>query len=362
LRLTQTSKRFKKKSKGAAAYKKSEPPSWLTFPCIATYVLIAEVLFMIVSPTWRTSVLAWVIFGTSIPLAAWLSLRFIMLQKVLTVPRNHWTYNSEFQVEEKLTWDLFQFKGWGGDTVTGKHLQVDNEANNLLVYLHGYGSDISSCESRIKHISKMGVDVVGMNMRGHGNCELRYDWTLLKAVADVEALLGAVIKRYENPPKRVWIYGHSAGGFVGLRLASHPSGWWAENLKGIILESPATSFPLIIESITPPFLRPVRGWIRQILRREFERIHPDLGIRYANSAVPYFGMPEVPMLVLQANTDSRLGLKHYELLMKHIDPELSTVHLLEELEHSSTKDNVIRQKNLEKWLKPQLQNNGEALT
>jgi pimeloyl-ACP methyl ester carboxylesterase len=208
----------------------------------------------------------------------------------------------------------------------------------------------------------MGIDIVGMSMRGHGKCELRYDWTLLKVIADIEALLDAVVTRYENPPKQVWIYGHSAGGFIGLRLASHPSGWWAENLKGIILESPATSFPLIIESITPPFLRPIRSWIRQILRREFERIHPDLGIRYANSAVPHFGMPEVPMLVLQANTDSRLGLKHYELLMKHVDPELSTVHLLKELEHTSTKDNITRRTNLEKWLEPQLINNEEALT
>ena len=350
--ITHATMNHSNRTRGAASYKASMPPGWLTLPYFGTFLLALELLALIALPTWRGLTIAWVLLGVSLPVAAWLTLRVIILRKVLTSP---------FYPPSSLTnphWEIFRFKGWGGSTLTGRHLRSEVEHKNkpkgLVLYLHGYGSSISNNESRIEHLVELGLDVVGMDMRGHGHCNLRQDWTLLKAVADIEALLESVTERYEEPVEKVWIYGHSVGGFIGLRLASHPSGWWSERLQGLMLESPASSFPMVIESQIPPLLRSLRGWFRQILRREFERIHPDLNIRYANSQVPHFGMPKVEMLVLQAEQDSRLGTAHYDLLMQHVDDNLCTSHLLKEHEHTSTKDSSIRRRTLEQWLQPHL--------
>ncbi len=339
---------------GAAASRVSDAPSWLTMPRVATTILATEIISLIAFPAWRASSTGLMLLGASLPLTIWLMLRMIVIEKVLTVPK------SPPSIMTDPHWEAFRFEGWGGTTLTGRHLRADGGSSDLLLYLHGYGSDLSNGESRIQHLSKLGLDVVGMDMRGHGGCELRHDWTLLKAVADMEGLLESVIGRYEDPPKRFWIHGHSVGGFIGLRLASHPSGWWADRLAGIVLESPASSFPLVIESLIHPSMQPLRGWIRQVLRREFERIHPDLSIRYATAAVPHIGMPEVPMLVLQAAADSRLGLAHYELLMQHIDPDLCTAHLLDGHEHTTSMDSTERRRCLERWLQPRLASRKEG--
>jgi len=340
------------RTRGAASYKASIQPGWLTLPYFGSFLLALELLALIALPTWRGLTIAWVLLGVSLPVAAWLTLRVIILRKVLTSP---------FYPPPSLTnphWEIFRFKGWGNSTLTGRHLRAEAETKDkpkgLVLYLHGYGSSLSFNESRIEHLVELGLDVVGMDMRGHGHCDLRQDWTLLKVVADAEALLESVVERYEEPVEKVWIYGHSVGGFIGMWLASHPSGWWAERLQGLMLESPATSFPMVIESKNNPLLRPLRGWFRQILRREFERIHPDLKIRYANSQVPHFGMPKVEMLVLQAEHDSHLGTAHYDLLMQHVDENLCTSYLLKGHEHTSTKDSSIRRRTLEQWLQPYL--------
>ncbi len=340
------------RTQGAASYKASIPPGWLTLPYFGTFLLALELLALIALPTWRGLTIAWVLLGASLPVAAWLTLRMIILRKILTSP---------FCPPSSLTnphWEIFRFKGWGNSTLTGRHLRAEAEPNDkpkgLVLYLHGYGSSLSNNESRIEHLVELGLDVVGMDMRGHGHCDLRQDWTLLKVVADAEALLESVVERYEEPVEKVWIYGHSVGGFIGMRLASRPSGWWAERLQGLMLESPASSFPMLIESEIHPLLQPLRGWVRQILRREFERIHPDLNIRYANSQVPHFGMPKVEMLVLQAENDSRLGTAHHDLLMQHVDDDLCTSYLLKGHEHSPTTDSSIRRRTLEQWLHPHL--------
>lgn len=331
---------------GAGSYHPSHSLGWFTFPRFATTFLIIEIMALTALPQWRVMTIAWILFGLSLPLVGWLTLRIIILNTILISPR------TTPAILSNPHWDVFRFTGWGGTTMTGRHLRSETSAKSrgLVLYLHGYGSSLAYNESRIEHFANIGFDIVSMDMRGHGGCHLRHDWTLLKVVADVEALLETVVNKYQNHPQKVWIYGHSVGGYIGLRLASHPSGWWAEHLQGVILESPATSFPIVIESMNHWLLRPLRGWVRQILRSEFERIHPDLNIRYANSAFPHFGIPTVPMLVLQAEHDSRLGLDHYNLLIEHTNPNQCSAHLLPGHEHTSTKDSEIRRETLENWL------------
>jgi hypothetical protein len=64
-------------------------------------------------------------------------------------------------------------------------------------------------------------------------------------------------------------------------------------------------------------------------------------------------MPTVPVLVLQAMRDDRLGREHYNLLTSHLGDDAS-IHLLSSQPHTSGVDSEERKQILEKWLKPRL--------
>ena len=94
-------------------------------------------------------------------------------------------------------------------------------------------------------------------------------------------------------------------------------------------------------------------WVRHILRREYQRIHPDLNVGYANAQIPFWGTPEVPILVLQAANDETLGDDHFILLKQHFN-EISDIHVLNDMPHTSKVDVKERRDILEKFvnLKP----------
>jgi len=340
----------------AASYLPTVSTGWFDIPVLLTIFLTIELVFLLVEPSIISSPIYWIFIGISIPIASWLILRKFFLIVILRTPLKE-RHNL---IDER--WEEIHFSGWGGDKMIGHHLIAEEGNPNLLLYIHGYGSSMASGESRALHLVGQGMDIVTMDLRGHGNCNLRNNWTPLKVTADIEALLDAVLERYDCPPSNFWIYGHSVGGYIGLRLASYPSSWWTDKVSGLMLESPATSFPLIIEDQIPTILRPTMPWIRQVLRKEYERIHPDLTVRYATAQIPHMGLPkDTPILLLQASVDDRLGRKHYDLLMKYKDQIICEAYLLDRHTHTSRDDSSQRREHLEKWLKPRLSKHSERL-
>ena len=235
-------------------------------------------------------------------------------------------------------------------------LKSETQSTDLALYLHGYGSNLGRGETRCQHLASFGMNIVSLDQRGFGKQTGRIDWTLLKVIADAEAVLDAAPKQLGFTPDRLLIYGHSMGGFITIRLASHQSGWWEGRLMGIILESPVTSFPKVIDEKLPGRMVMSKPWVRHVLRREYERIHPDLNVRYANSELPFWGLPEVPILTLQSDKDEVLGRVHFDLLVEHLGPDKSTdsqICILD-IPHSSGADMQIRRDVVDEWLGPRL--------
>ncbi len=330
----------------AAAYEKT-PVNWApTIPGVLMIVIPMELLALAALPEWRANQTSWLLFGITIPFAAWL---FVYWKIYLSV----FVTTSGVPAEPiNPRWNPFTFMGWGGETLKANLLESDEKSEDLLLFLHGYGSCLSWGESRHLHIHSMGVNVISLDLRGFGKQKGRLDWTLLKVIADIEGLLEGTPSILGFKPQRLWIYGHSMGGFITIRLASHHSGWWGDALQGIILESPAASFPMIIDNNLPGRMVMARPWVRQVLRREHERIHPDLNVRYANSELPYCGIPEVPALVVQAEHDETLGTEHFALIQEHM-AENSEIHVLD-MPHTSTVDTDERRSTVEVWMEEQL--------
>ena len=248
-------------------------------------------------------------------------------------------------------WSWFRYSGWGGDRLPAYMLESERKSKDMALFLHGYGSCAGRIEQRMLHMHDLGFHILAPDLRGHGSAGLREEWTGLKMIADIELLLDsfeADAKRLGI--KRIHIYGHSMGGFLGMRVASHQSGWWAERIESMMLESPVTSFPNIIGMLHPGLLASiVMPLSRRVIRHEYERIHPDLNVRWDEAQIPDWGVPDLPVLVMQAAADQKLGIGHLEKLVPHL-PKESVVHVVTTLDHSSVSDSPERRELLEEYL------------
>ena len=331
-------------SKGAAAYSKSV--QWkITLPWIIFCALIAIELIL-----WRqeSQILVNLLFWT-IAIAIALNATYLSLEAKVVA--------AFFLAHPKVgngvitpNWRIIEFTGWGGGEPKGYFIPAKGKSKGLILYMHGYSSSMDWAENRISHLSNQGFDVAGIDMRGHGRCDLNQDWTLLKVAADIEAFLDTIITEYKELP-RVHFYGHSMGGFLALRLSSHKSGWWADQLDSLILESSVASIPMIVKMRVGSMWNLGRPLIRRIIRTEMKRIHPDLPITFWDAKIPQIGLPKIPVLTLQSTNDTTLGRKHYNLIKKHIpDDGENQFHLISDLEHTTTLDSPTRRDFIEKWL------------
>jgi len=327
----------------AAVYQKTPAPFLPSTPKVLTAAIIIQIIALIVSSGWREYRIAWVVFGASIPIAGWLFMRWRIYSSVFITPSR-----SKIRITDS-RWDEFSFSGWGDETLKAHILKSETGSKDLILYLHGYNSTLGNGESRCQHMNSIGLNVLGLDQRGFGEQKGKYEWTILKVIADIELLLDSVPSTLGYTPEKLWIYGHSMGGFLTIRLSAHPSGWWAKALNGVILESPATSFPLIIEKKLPGRAVMASPWVRHVLRREYQRIHPDLNIGYANTQIPFWGIPKVPLLVMQAGNDETLGGEHFDLLKKHFT-DIADINVLEHMPHTAKVDVKERKDMLEEWL------------
>ncbi len=341
---------LKLRARRAAAYAKT-PVHWTpSIPTVLSILFIVEILALAVFPELIANSLFIAVVGLSIPFGGWLFVYWKIYLSVFTSP-----YGSPTEITDP-RWHQFNFLGWGGEQMEAFMLKSETQSKDLALYLHGYGSNLGRGETRCQHLASFGMNIVSLDQRGFGKQTGRLDWTLLKVIADAEALLDAVPQQLGFTPDRLLIYGHSMGGFITIRLASHQSGWWEGCLMGIILESPVTSFPKIINEKLPGRMVMSKPWVRHVLRREYERIHPDLNVRYANSELPFWGLPGVPILTLQSDKDEVLGRDHFDLLVEHLGPNKSAdsqIFILD-VPHTSEVDMQIRRDVVDEWLGPRL--------
>ena len=336
-------KRFAASKFKAAVYQKTPAPLLPSKPKVLTAAILLEIIALFLLPIWRTYKVAWVLLGASIPIGAWLFMRWRIYASVFITPPRTITNLTNNR------WESFLFKGWGNETLKGHILKSESGSKDMILYLHGYNSTLGRGESRCQHMNSMGLNVVSLDQRGFGEQKGKYEWTILKVVADIELLLEQIPEIMGYKPTNFLIYGHSLGGFISIRLSSHPSGWWEKALKGVILESPVTSFPLIIQQNLPGRAIMANPWVRHILRREYQRIHPDLNVGYSNAQIPFWGIPKTPLLVIQAREDETLGSQHFDLLNKHF-VDIADVHVVDQMPHTSKVDVLERREILEKWI------------
>jgi uncharacterized protein len=162
----------------------------------------------------------------------------------------------------------------------------------VLLFLHGARWDVRGSAFRMRRLNELGFAVLGVDYRGFGQSseELPSEDS---AAEDVRAAF-AWLQR-EHPGRRHFIYGHSLGGAIAVRLASEVG----VASQGLIVEATFTSIPDVYRSLR-------WGWVplTPLITQRF-----DAGTRIAQ--VPS------PVLVVHGSDDRtikpELGEKLYAL-------------------------------------------------
>ena len=241
-------------------------------------------------------------------------------------------------------WEILKVENL--DSYAYGFLNMMDEKSDLIVFIHGWQSSTEKFSERIEMFHLKGLHTLSVDMRGHGISPDTPEWTAGKIISDVKALLDNIDKSLID---KVHFYGHSLGGFVciGMHNDRH-EGWWKENYGTLMLESPMVAYSPILEQMSGKisFMLPL---LKRWALKGFNKIHPEVGgLEWKDIDIPYWGIPNVPTLLIQASKDNRLGRYHYDLLNMQ-DIEIYS-HLIESLGHSNNRTNTERDELILKWI------------
>jgi len=229
-----------------------------------------------------------------------------------------------------------------------------DDAKPLAILIHGWNSRAANMDGRAKIFIELGFNVLSFEMRAHGGNRPVDHWAAMHICHDFEDLL-SVYAANGWLDNGFMVHGHSMGGFIAQR-GLRPELDTSSNLKGIILESPVTSYSLI-NNVTckvlkiPSILHP---WMMKRLLRLYNSMNKQ---RYRIDDVeflesPKWGVPDVPTLLVQAKHDATLGDAHWKHLAEvHSNIESNfTQYIVENLKHSYERKNIERDQLIQQWL------------
>ncbi len=232
-----------------------------------------------------------------------------------------------------------------GIEVFGQFNNLDKKAP-LVVFLHGWSSATSQFLERMEIFKARGCHTLALELRHHGMAPKTDEWTAIKIIGDLKTLLNSLDSANFST---IHFYGHSLGGFLAAGMTnSNNSGWWTNKMGTLMLESPMAAFTPIMEEKAGrlTFLNPIFKWMAT---RALKKIHPEItNFNWEDVDVPNWAKPACPTLLLQAANDERLGMDHYNLIIKEFT-DLSS-HLIQSLSHSTNSSNKERDELIIEWI------------
>jgi hypothetical protein len=167
-----------------------------------------------------------------------------------------------------------------GDPVRLHGLQAEQGRPDapVLLYLHGARYDVRGSAHRMRRLQDLGFSVVGVDYRGFGRSTAVLPSETL-ALEDAQAAWDWLARQY--PDRDRYVFGHSLGGAIAVRLASTRA-----DLKGLIVEGAFTSIPDLVSHFK-------WGWlpVGPLITQRFDAVAQIPGVR-------------APVLVVHGSNDS----------------------------------------------------------
>jgi len=191
----------------------------------------------------------------------------------------------------------------------GLWLAQDRADAPVLLYLHGARWDVRGSAHRMRRMHELGFSVLGIDYRGFGQSSPGLP---SEDLAHEDAQAAWQWLAAQHPQARRYLFGHSLGGAIAVRLAAE-----ATDVAGLMVEG---SFPSIAEVVS----RFKWGWLP---------LSPLITQRF--DAAARIGQVRAPVLVVHGSNDSlippELGRALYERA-----PEPKRWELVEGGSHHST--------------------------
>lgn len=163
---------------------------------------------------------------------------------LIDTPERH---GIEYQIEN--------FKAADGASLNAWFLPAKGEAKATILYLHGNAENISTHFLNIAWLPAEGFNVLALDYRGYGASEGTP--SLAGAQLDIDAAMRSLLTHKGVDPNRIFIFGQSLGGALGIYYASHSA--YRANIRALVIDSAfydyrqITKEKLALSFITWPF-------------------------------------------------------------------------------------------------------------
>ncbi len=111
----------------------------------------------------------------------------------------------------------------------------------VMLYLHGARWDVRSSAHRMQRMHELGFAVLGIDYRGFGKST---NTLPSEDLAHEDALAAWQWLAKQQPQAKRFVFGHSLGGAIAVRLASE-----VDNATGVIVEGAFTSIPDVFSTM-----------------------------------------------------------------------------------------------------------------
>jgi uncharacterized protein len=136
----------------------------------------------------------------------------------------------------------------------------NQNSDNVLLYLHGNGKNISANVPQAARLQRLGFSVLLIDYRGYGKSAGSFP-TEASVYADAQAAW-QYLRQQKISANRIYIYGHSLGGAIAIDLAIQQP-----QAAGLIVQSSFTSMPAMTRTISWARLFP-----SQIVHQRFDSL------------------------------------------------------------------------------------------
>lgn len=230
------------------------------------------------------------------------------------------------------------------------HMNLRSGPAPVVVAIHGWTSGVAHARNRTEVLTDHGFHVVLLEMVAHGTSTYDGDFTAQCVVECLEHLLDELKQGTLSiqTNDQVVLHGHSLGAYVAL---GSTKGRHRDNVRALLLESPMTCYsPILLDALEKiPVLK--KSIVRRLIKR-WNIMHRNLKISNLEDVdVPRWGVPHVPVFVMQADPDLRLGKEHLDVLIEATPSDLIDVWRSNTLRHSGTSSHEERDKALMRWLR-----------
>lgn len=232
---------------------------------------------------------------------------------------------------------------------------------DVVLLVHGWSSASMRMTDRAQVFLDAGFNAVLVDLPSHGASVSLPFWSAEESVSMLIDGLNTLHQQFpDHFGQRMFFFGHSMGGFVGLRISKRRDeltlkGAWS----GWVMESPMTGYSEIFDETCRLLKLPsVFRWsLESRVLRKFRSLNPSSEVKQLRDAdMPAWGMFTEPTLLVQAAQDERLGDAHHKRLvheMKQTPSVKLNVHLLDSLTHSGAHDHAERDRLVAAWLDAQ---------